>query len=246
MFVSGSLVGMGPTPTRKFRIAATLASGSIVHMNSLIADVLNPGVNDVGPSLGVCLEAATYGVALGSVYAKCSYNPLQLVRGVVSGGPTADTAFPTTSILTTTGASTTVISAAGVSDLDYHNGYLIPLSGVAANIGRVRRILSQVDSTSTTITVQLPSATVAGDTFLRTYGPCNKGVELTTDLKQFNNLLTTGEDIHGGTPAGGFIVFDVFIDGQSCQCGDVVPASATAPVVEFECILYDHVFKSIG
>lgn len=241
MYLAGSWSGK-ESPTRKFRIGATVVEGQLVVQDATgVGEVTDPNVNTYYNTVGVTFEAGTYAVASPGVLVKCSYGPDQILRGKVSGGATADTTWPTTIILTNTSSSTTVITAAGTSDLDYLGGLMVALDGTAK--GDVRTVGIQVDSTTITNIVPFSAAIAVSGTVFRTYGFGFHGVELTTDFCQFNNLLATGEII-GTIAMGPVAVYDVIFDGQSLiGTTKVQVKNPTAPQVEFIVSLLDSAFR---
>lgn len=245
MYVNGSLSGT-VIPTRKFRIGATVVSGALVCQDSNYYGQIMPGSSTSYPnSVGVTYEAGTYAAASPGVMVKASYTPDQIIRGKVSGGTTNDTAFTSAQLITNTGTSTTVIACAAVGTLDYTAGTIIALDG--DNKGQLRTITSQIESTSNTVTVPFGSAFVAGAKLLRIYSFGNQFLSITSDASQWDNLLT-GTDTINTNPAAGFAaVFDIIFDGHRIsQSVKVNVVNPTAPQVEYECVLIDHVFKSVA
>lgn len=247
MFVSGSLTGGAPQ-ARRFRIGATVAAGQLcmkdLHANGN-GQIIPAVANTYTSSVGVCDESATWAVSSPGDYARCYWTPDQIIRGKVSGGTAADTAFTTTgtngsSIVTQTVASTTVITGAAttVGTLDYLKGMCVVLSGTAK--GDIREVGIQVDDTTITNIMPFSASLAVGDTVLRTYNFGIGGIELTTDFKQFNNLLATTEVIDVMT-MGYSICLDVIIDDHR-TCGEtkINIKNPTAPKVEFEVFLFDH------
>ena len=229
--------------TRKFRIGATLVEGQPVQWNGIAATgvVTDPtSVNAITLPVGVTDEAATYATSSPHVFASVHYSPSAIFRGKASGGTTLNTSHTTATLITQATASTTVLTAASVATIDYSGGYVIGLTG--ANKGHTRILTSQVDSTSCTVTVAFGSSVAVGDTLLRTYSEGIRGVEMTTDFTQWNNLLAAGEALYTDS-IGPFVVIDVIIDGSSVAQSEYVPIlNPTDPVLEFECRLVNHAF----
>jgi hypothetical protein len=246
MYVNGSLTGT-VIPTRKFRIGATVAAGQIVmkELSTPAAQIVPATATSYPNAVGVAYEAGTYAVASPGVSVKCSYTPDQIVRGKVSGGTAADTAWADDQLLTQDTASTTVITDTGVGDHDYIGGLMVSLAG--ASKGDLRTILSQTDTTLTTVTVPFSSAIAIGGTALRLYDMGVSFIALTTDFKQWNNLIAAGETMGTNPAAGWAIVFDVIIDGSRCGGNTKINIlNPTAPQVEYECVFIDHLFKSVA
>ena len=239
MIVTGSIHGQA-VMTRKFRIGATVTEGQIVISDGINGpgEITDPSAGGAANAIGVTYEAGTYAASSPHVFVKCSYDPFQIIRGRVSGGTTNSTAFTTAQLLTQDTASTTVIADAEVGTLDYSGGYLIGLTG--ANRGHIRVLVSQVDSTSCTVTVPFASTVAVNDTLVRTYAPFIRTVEITGTWDQFNNLLTGTEAI-GDAGMGPYVVIDVFLDDASCaQSNFIGVQNPTAPIVEFAAMFTDH------
>lgn len=251
MYVSGDISGPS-IPTRKYRIGATLIAGQVAVWGGITgpSTIESPaGVESFANAIGVTYEAGTYATTAGqpSIFVKCSCSPTQIVKSIVSGDLTSNAAHTTACILTQAGVAnmTTVIADANVATIDYGGGLIIGLTG--GNAGHIRVLsTAQNDSTDVTVTVPFPVASVIGDTFFRTYNELVRGVELTTTYEQVTNLLAAGEALYT-TNAGQFIVYDLFLDGNSLTQSDFVPViNPTNPAVEFEMIFHDHAFNRIS
>lgn len=257
MIPSGSFSGAG-LMTRRFRIGATIVDQQITCIDTTagrLGTILDPAtVNDYTEAVGVALEGGTYtttqgtGSSTANVMVKSTFSPLQLVRGRLNGGVTADTAFVEATdgnLLTNTSASAggTVITDADVGTSEYVGGYAIALTG--QNAGQVRIITSHSDNTSTTVTVPFDYAIAVGDTFLRTFAIGNQGLELTTSYTQFNSRTGAAVDI---PDTGSGIIVDVWIDGTTVEGfnGQASIVSTTAPYAEAVIVFADHAFNSLA
>lgn len=245
MWNSGDFGG-SPTPTRKFRIGASVSKGQVVVKQTTgLGTIGDPAsVNDYTEAIGIAYEDGTYAASSPGVLVKASYSPLQLFQGLVSGGTSADTAWTTAVLLTQDTASTTVLADTAVADLDYIAGVLVSLAG--ATKGEIRGITGQSDNTSTTVTVPFSANIAIGGTALRTYDTGVQGIELTTDFCQFNGLLASGEALIT-TALGDSCTVEVYIDDHAIsETTKINIKSATAPKVVFECIFTDHAFNSVA
>ena len=248
MDVAGSMSGM-ETPTRKFRIGATLVANQVVVRDGTgVGEVTDPNANTYYQTVGVTFEAGTYAATSPGVTVKCSYGPDQLLRAKAAGGTTADTALSGTSsasgtlIIPQTSASTTVITGAAtdIFTLDYIGGYMVALDGSAK--GDVRTVGTQVDNTTITNSVPFSASIAVGNTVFRTYGAFVQGVELTSDFCQWNVLLTTGE-VFDTVAMGPVAVWDVIFDGHSIVgVTKTTVVNPTSPQVDLICGLLDSAF----
>lgn len=251
MEAAGTLGSAGALPTRRFRIGSSIAANQVVCKDTTaaqLAEILDPAtVNDYSEGLGVSLEAGTYTTVQGTgsssadVLVSCTYTPNQLVRGRCSGGVTASTALAEATdgnLLTNTAASAggTVVSDADVGTSDFIAGYMFALSG--QNKGQRRIITSHSDNTSETVTAPFDYALAVNDTFLRTFGFGNQGLELTTSFTQFNMVPGAGVDL---PDTGHAIVWEVDIDIYGRSGG-----TPTAPVVNVAWFFSDHIFNSLA
>lgn len=241
MYVCGSFSGK-ETPTRKFRIGATVVADQLVIKDaSGLGEVGTPHAKTFYRAVGVTFEAGTYAASSPGVLVKCSYGPDQLIRGKVSGGTAVDTAWTTAQILTNTSSSTTVISCTAVGTLDYIGGYMVALDGTAK--GDVRTVGTQVDNTTITNSVPFSAAIAVGGTVFRTFGFTCRGAECTTNFVQFNNLLD-GTETMDDIATGASVIYDVIFDGHSLVgVTKVQVVNPTAPKVEFIVTLADGAFR---
>lgn len=248
MYVIGDLCGSNIELTRKFRIGATVVQGQVVVADSTnnYATITDPpDVNTYQSAVGITYEAGTYAVASPGVLVKCSYSPFQVFRGKVSGGTAADTAFTDAQIVTQDSASTTVLTDTGVATSDYTGGLLIGLTGSAA--GDIRQLTSQSDNTSCTVTVPFSASVAVGDTALRTYAPLVRGIELTTDFCQFNNLIAAGEAFGSANADGEAVVIDIIIDDQPTTSATKINIhNPSAPQVYFDAAFTYHFLNSLA
>lgn len=242
MIVSGSIHGQA-VMTRKFRIGATVTDGQIVIWDGATAptgEVTDPTAEGAANAIGITYEAGTYATASPPVFVKCSCDPFQIIRGRASGGTANNTAFPTSMLLTQATASTTVIADVNVGTLEYSGGYIIGLTG--ANRGHIRKLTSQVDSTSCTVAVAFASTVAVNDTLLRMYAPLIRNIEITATWDQFNALLTGTEDLTTAAANGApIVIWDTYVDDQSCaQSNFIGVQNPTAPIVEHAAMFTDH------
>ena len=250
MEVAGSLSGVAGVIERQFAIGASVGKGQVVCLDTTagrLSEILDPAtVNDYTEGIGVALEAGTYSTtqaaALGQrgtlVRASCS--PFQIVRGLAVGGTAQGTAFAEATdgnLLTNTSASAggTTITDADVGTSEFVSGYAFCLSG--ANKGQRRIITTHTDNTSMVVTVPFTSAIAVGDTFFRTFGIGNQGLELVaTTFDQFNMKTGAAVDL---PDTGHAIVWDVLIDIDN-------QGTPTAPVCEIFWLFSDHAFNSLA
>lgn len=257
MYVSGNFSPIDPM--RRFLVGATVVAGQVVCVDNSnnYAEVGAPSsVNDGSEQIGITEDAATYTATQGSAYASTlvHYSPLVLYTGRCWGGVTAGTALATATdgnILANDSASAggTTVTETAVGTSEFVTGWLVGLSG--ANKGSARIISTHTDNTSTAVTPAFSSAIAVGDTFLRAFGTGNQGLEFCTDFTSFNMKPGAGVDL---PDTGTNIVINMYVDESLLPgIGKVSGAdssiniiSATAPVVEAECIAADHAFNSLA
>ena len=250
MYATGSLVsGASALPTRRFAIGASLVADQVVCKDETaaqLAEILDPAtVNDYSEALGVAMEAGTYTTTQGTGadsadrYVRCTFHPFQLIRGRCSGGVTGGTALAEAldgNLLTNTSASAggIVVSDTDVGTSDFIGGYMWSLSG--QNRGKRRIITSHLDNTSETVTVPFDYALAVNDTFVRTFGFGNQGLELTTNYLQFNMVPGAAVNL---PDTGHAIVWEVELDINN-------QGTPTAPIVDAIWQFSDHIFNSLA
>lgn len=255
---AGSLTGSGHPLVGRYYIGESLSAGQVVAWaglagNGEIGDPVT--VNDFANSLGVLLSGdLTYSTTTGSggVLGECTLDPLGILRGRASGGPTTGTAWATgtdANLLTQDSASATVLTEADVGKAEYIGGYQIGLTGV--NKGHVRVIDSHSDDTSQTVDDPFDAADTAGDTYIRTPAPFIRGLEFTTDFVEWNSLHTTTIDLPDTLEVA---VYSVWFGGHQID-GVISPNrtrnkfalidSETNPSVLYECTMTEHAFGNV-
>ena len=130
-----------------------------------------------------------------------SVRPDLIIRSLISGGATENTALQ---LLVNTSASAggTVVTDADVSDNDMTGGLVWCITG--ANVGHARQIASDT-TTTITVTVPFPRAIAVGDTFLEVpysgFGTGGADIDGASFL-QFTTLLNQADaSIAAGTGA---------------------------------------------
>lgn len=241
----------GVLATRKYLIGATVVAKQVVcYAQAAGNGVLGApaSVNDYTEAVGITQEAGTYSTTQGSggVVVECSYDPMQVMKGKVSGGTAADTAQvdgTDGTLLTNSTASAggVLISDADVGTSEYVGGYVVGLTG--ANAGHVRVIDAHSDNTSTTVDDPFDNALAVNDTFLRTFAPFIQGMELTTNFVQFNGRTGAGVDL---PDTGHGVCLGVYIDGQTAIVQGLDIRNATNPLIEVEFMFIDHVANSVA
>lgn len=216
---------------------------------SNIGEAANPagtgsgGLTDTIDILGIATDAATSNTSPtrepGSLLVsptlaglenlvRVQVNPFAIYRFQVAGGATAGTALATGNpanvlVITTADAVTpyATLTAAGASG----NPGTINMSGglikgkTGNNVGSIRKLISQVNSTSVTVGIGFLNPTAIGDTFIRVpYSRAVAGMQMTTDFTQANGLISVGS-------LGAFRVYQVIIDeANTLAWVDVVPS----------------------
>lgn len=251
MQVKSSLAGNGAVIERPLEIGATVVTDQVVCSDANIyAEVGAPAsVNDYTEAHGVTLEAGTYAAtqANGSQRVRVALSPFHTYIGKCSGGVTAgtDLAFALDSNLltnSTLSAAGTVISDTNVGTSEFAGGLVVGLTG--GNKGRARIITSHIDNTSTTVTKPFTDDLAVNDTFVRTFGRGNQGLELTTNFVEFNMVPGAGVDL---PDTGHAVVTDVYIDGfKVVNFQHVEVLNTTQPAVEVEFVFIDHAFNSVA
>lgn len=204
---------------------------------SAIGEVHDPagtgsgGVTDTADVIGTATDAATSNtspasnpgallvVAAGGLenLVRVETNPFAIYRFPVSGGATAGTALatgnPANVIIISTADSAApyaTLTAAGVTG----NPGTINMSGglvkgrTGNNVGQIRKLISQVNSTSVTVGIGFLNPTVAGETFIRVpYSRAIAYCQMTSDFTQMNGLISVGT-------LGALRVVNVEIDEQ--------------------------------
>lgn len=236
----------GSAMIRKLRTGASIYEGAaLMYDTGQIGEVIMCSANSAANGAGIALEAVTHAATSPGNWVRVDTNPFIKARGRAWAGTTKVEFSPTYSsqVLLQDTASTTVFTDTAVGTLDYEGGYLIPLTGSAA--GDIRVIVTQSDNTSTTVTVPFSASVAAGVYALRTYGALTTGIELVgTYFDGWDNLITGTEAI--GDAIGEWVVYDVFVDDQSCaQVSHINLKNGTSPVVEFSCLFEDHIFNSV-
>ncbi len=196
--------------------------------------------------MGVVQEAGTYAVATPAVV-QCTTHPDQLILIKCSGAATAGTALADETdgnLLVQTSASKTVITDSDVGTSDFIGGYAICYSG--NNLGEARIITSHSDNTSETVNQQFTNTDAVGDQYVRTFGPGNQGVELTTDFIEANMKPGAGVNL---PDTGHFVVVDVFYYDARVDQGalnSVKIRNESTPVVFISARLIDHAWNSVA
>ena len=244
------MIGGGTPDTRRFKTRRTVVKDQLVchdETSGQIAEIDAPtSVNDYTEAVGVTSEAVTYSATPttneGNLVS-CTYHPNQLIVAKCSGGVTSGTALAAAldaNILTTTGTSKTVISDANVGTSEFVGGLLWGLIGANVSEGNkpwtARTITSHSDNTSTTLTEAFLATSVAGDTFLRTFGILDQGYELTTDYVEFNMLPGAGVDL---PDTGHAVIWEV-------ECDFNNQGTRSAPLAFAKFVLIDHAFRSLA
>ena len=253
---SGSLTGMSSPLVRKFIIGDTvnqyqLACWAGLAGNGVLGDPAS--VNDYSEAIGVTQEAGTYSTTQGSggQMVECTYDPLGVIHGHVSGGTAADTDWTDATdgnLMKNTSASSggTVLSDADVGTSEFIGGYLIGLTGNNAN--QVRVIDSHSDNTSETVDDPFDSAIAVNDTFLRTFADGLQGIELTTNFVQFMGDAVAGVDLPDTGHSAVIAVYceqqPVYTERSENPHANVI--NKTNPRIDIDVVLIDHMFNSIA
>ena len=253
---TGSLTGMASPLTRKFLIGDDvnqyqLACWAGLAGNGILGDPAS--VNDYSEAIGVTQESGDYSTTQGSggQLVECTYDPLGVITGHVSGGTAADTDWTDATdgnLMKNTSASSggTVLTDADVGTSEFVGGYLLGLTGNNANQARV--IDSHSDNTSETVDDPFDKAIAVNDTFLRTFAEGLQGIELTTNFRQFMGDGVGGVDL---PDTGHAAVIEVYCEQQQIytEKGEnpfVNVINKTNPRIDIDVVLIDHMFNSIA
>lgn len=248
---AGSVVGNSVPIVRRLLIGDDVVKGQLTCLAFDDGIVGDPAaVDDYTEALGVALETVTVSTTQGAggKLVETTVDPFAIIRGLVSGGTAADTAWSTAQLLTndTLSAGGTLITDAEVGTLDYVAGYIIGLNNL--NKGHVRICATQGDAASCAVTDPFDNPLVVLDTYLRTYSPGVQGVSLTTNWIEWDNLLAGTEALNDDLGPGA--IWSVRCGKQPIENtpGDRNPYanvdSETAPTIEFEVVLLDHVYNT--
>lgn len=224
----------------QFHLEATVVAGEIQVRNANAAtagEIEDPTTTAAADCLGVTMEASTYSTTQADFDGMPGYkmsgeegtvamvfDPLQVLRLVVSGGATAGTALatgtPANVLVEEAGDATGLtITEGAVGTVDMDGGLVIGRTG--GNGGIVRRLTVHTNSTNNTVIVPFPRAIAIGDTFIRVpYSKSAQAVQLTTNFVEANGIIAYGT----GAP---FAVIDVDFD-------------VVNDAVAIECVALDH------
>jgi len=195
-------IGGGAIVVKKYQASATMSTAGVFV---LAADQVSSDLASVKPgtastalltgSVGVSLDTSGTIGATGTTDAasvvSVTVNPDLIIRVKMSNGATADTAL---SIQPTTAASSTGVTATGVTTED--EGIVWGYDG--ANKGIYRRC----DDAAGSVTINFPNAIASGDNFLSANSPpcvasiagLGNGPNLTTDFTQADATTTVPAD----------------------------------------------------
>lgn len=254
-----SFAGNGGITKRVFQLAAAIVAGQVVcKVDGTRSNIGDPAsVNDYTEMVGIVVDetpptySTTQGTGANTALRRAAVqcNPFMVIRGRVSGGVTAGTAFAAAlngNILTNSTADATGLTVAdtNVGTSEFVSGVIVGLTG--QNAGHVRECTAHTDDTSTAVTVPFDYTLAANDTFLRTNNVFNQGIELTTNFVQFNGTPGAAVDL---PDTGQAIIFEVIVDiGQSGDPHYIRGNQGTtaAPLVFFDWISADHVYNSLA
>ncbi len=227
--VVGSFSG-GKSFLADYFASAALTAGQVAVREataSNIGEATNPSsTTSVTDVVGVLLDQATSNTAptkepglllvvtTGGLenIVRVDSNPLAIFRFIVSGGTADNTALPTAApanILTNTVLSSggTVITAL-VGTVDMSGGLIKGRTG--NNAGSIRKMVSQIASTSTTVGIAFVNAIAVNDTFIRVpFSRVAVAMTLTTPFDQANG------NVAFSTSTAKFRVVNVNIDEQN-------------------------------
>lgn len=211
----------------QFHLSATVVAGELVVRELDGAGVTAGEIEDATTTtavdfVGVTLEAGTYSTTQADFDGFPSYkmegeegtvgiiwDPLQVIRMVVSGGATAGTALQTATpahilVNDTADATGLTIAETAVGTVDMDGGLIIGRTG--GNAGIVRRNTTHTNNVSNVVTVPFPRTIAVGDTFIRVpYSKTIQTVQLTTNFVEADGIIAAGT----GAP---FAVIDVDFD----------------------------------
>ncbi len=202
-YLWGDLYGVHMTAIQ-YKVSNTMVAGQVVMREPTATDqgeVQDPTTTAALNCFGCSLDGAV-------TFSTVQGDPEGLVRllpapfGIwafpISGGATANTAWPTAApaiILTNTLASAGGTLVTGnVGTINKEGGILKGRTG--ANAGVTRKEAAHVDNTSAAVTVPFPNAIAVDDTFLTSpYSRVGLAMQLTTNLVQANGIIATGTGI---------------------------------------------------
>lgn len=179
-------------------------SGGVTDTVDVMGTSTDAATSNTSPTTnpGTLLQVAAGGLE-NLVRVEC--NPFAIYRFPVWGGATAGTALAlgtgsaAGNIITISTADASApyatLTAAGTSG----NVGTISMSGglvkgrTGNNVGQVRKLISQVNSTSCTVGIGFLYATAVGDTFIRMpYSRAISTCQMTTDFTGMNGLIAVG------------------------------------------------------
>jgi hypothetical protein len=207
----GSFVG-SKSPAMNFLASASLVAGQVVVREATVGNAGEAATcastTSVLNTLGIATDAVTYTAALGAEpneitqanIVRLIAGPFEVYRFKIAGSGTTGVAISTANpgnILTNTVASATgvLISSINVGTIDMSGGLIKGRTG--NNVGAVRKMVSDADNVSATVTMAFANAIAVGDTFIRV--PFYRGglaIQLTTNYVEANGIIATGT---GGT-----------------------------------------------
>jgi hypothetical protein len=196
----------------KFKIGASFANAGIIAIDGT-AGVIPSTTTDAADSPGLALETATYSTTQGDAegIVTVDSHPFLVVRALISGSSTENTAM-TTLVNTATSTAGTTVTDADVGTADLAKGTLWCIGG--ANVGQSRIITTFNSATSVVVTVPFLNDIAVGDQFL--FAPYAKEPAPSTGNVQTTALFTQAD----GSIAAGTGVVATVVDLETKGASD--------------------------
>lgn len=206
MLVAGYLYG-GAGLLKRYKLGATIANAGIIAINGL-AGIIPCTATDTADSPGLILDTATFSTTQGDVegIVTVDVRPDAIIRALMSGGATENTALQELSNTSQdTGGTTVTDGDVGSADMD--SGTVWRLIGSTG--GESRLITTHNSGTDFVVTVPFTNDIEVGDTFLfcpwGLQGAGGAGDDGVGNLQPSTLFTQADASIASGDPAAGLI-----------------------------------------
>lgn len=201
--LASQLLVREPTVTQLGEVhdPAGTGSGGATDVIDVVGTATDSATSQTSPTMppGTLLQVAAGGL---ENIVRVEANPFAIYRFKIAGGATSGTALATANpanVITISTADASVpyatLTCAGTTG----NPGTINMSGglvkgrTGNNVGQMRKLISQVNSTSCTVGIGFLAATAVGDTFIRVpYSRAVAYIQMTSDFTEANGIISIG------------------------------------------------------